>query len=130
MRKKVFIIILLSFLIFASITYFEGIKRIEYNKKYKSEDDKIFGTYNKDYKKIVDENFRQIVLEVDPYRTKNVNVAVTNYISNVGGELVSINSFRIDRHMDKVQYVISVPIDAKFADNLQERLEMYLRFCP
>lgn len=68
--------------------------------------------------------------KVDPYRTKNVNVAVTNYISNVGGELVSINSFRIDRHMDKVQYVISVPIDAKFADNLQERLEMYLRFCP
>lgn len=127
MKKKVFIVIAVS-LVFVIITFFGGIERKKYNEKYKKEDDKIFGTYNKDYKKIVDENSRTIVLEADTSNTKIVSVAVANYISNVGGELVSINSFRTSTYISKSRYVILVPVDAKFADNLQERLDNYLRY--
>lgn len=128
MKKKVFIVIAVS-LVFITITFFGGIKRKEYNEKYKKEDDKIFGTYNKEYKKIVDENSRAIVLEADTSNTKIVSVAVANYISNVGGELVSINSFRTGTYISKSRYVILVPADAKLADCLQERLDNYLRYC-
>lgn len=52
MKKKVSIAIVVS-LIFITITFFGGIERKKYNEKYKYEDDKIFGTYNKDYVKKV-----------------------------------------------------------------------------
>lgn len=127
MKNKVFIVIAI-FLVFITITFFVvGAK--EYNEKYKEEDDKIFGTYNKDYKKIVDENSRLIVLETYSSDTKIANVAVTNYISNVGGELVSINCIRTDLYNSKSQYIVLVPADAKFADCLQERLYNYLCHC-
>ena len=68
------------------------------------------------------------MLETDTSNTKIVSVAVANYISNVGGEFVSINSFRTSKYVSKSRYVILEPIDAKLAECLQERLDNYLRY--
>lgn len=50
MKNKDFIKIFI-FLLFVSFTSFGCIVEKEYREKYKEEDDKIFGTYNKDYVK-------------------------------------------------------------------------------
>lgn len=158
MKKKVFIIIfILLALVIGSCTSSCWNKAKEYKEKYKNEDDKIFGTYNKDYKKIVDENFRQIILDIDSSDAKKANVAIVNYISNVGGELISVNGFQTSHNTitpvfgsvpsgsgvsmgmgfvpstrtdNKIQYILSVPVDAMFADNLQKRLDQYMWYYP
>lgn len=152
MKRKIGFLV---FLVLISITCFSCIGVDKYKEKYKEEDDKIFGTYNKDYKKNVDEDSRLIILEVDSTDAKRANVAIINYISNVGGEFVSVNALQSSkgtinpvfgfvpgedgpkmsvgfvggsRADSKSQYTISVPVDAKFADNLQERLDKYLYY--
>lgn len=107
--------------------------------------------------KKVDENSRLIILEVESFHAKRANVAIVNYLSNVGGELVSVNDittskstinpvfgaspnedglnmgvgFVVGSKIDsKSQYTVLVPVDAKLADNLQERLDKYLWYYP
>lgn len=153
MKRNKELIIFFVFLLLMSITCIGCIGADEYKEKYKEEDDKIFGRYNNDYKKIVDENSRLIILEVDSSDAKTANIAIINYISNVGGELVSVNGLQTSKNTinpvfgvtpsedglnmavgfvggsktdSKSQYNILVPVDAKFADNLQERLDKYL----
>lgn len=156
MKNKDFIKIFI-FLMFVSFTSFGCIVEKEYKEKYKEEDDKIFGTYNKDYVKKVDENSRLIILEVESFHAKRANVAIVNYLSNVGGELVSVNDITTSKSTinpvfgaspsedglnmgvgfvggskidSKSQYTVLVPVDAKLADNLQERLDKYLWYYP
>lgn len=124
MKNKDFIKIFI-FLMFVSFTSFGCVVEKEYKEKYKEEDDKIFGTYNKDYVKKVDENSRLIILEVESFHAKRANVAIVNYLSNVGGDFGG--GSKID---SKSQYTVLVPVDAKLADNLQERLDKYLWYYP
>lgn len=156
MKNKGFIMIL-AFLLVISFASFGCIGAKGYKEKYKEEDDKIFGTYNKDYVKNVDKNSRLIILEVDSSDAKKANVAIINYLSNVGGELVSVNDITTSKSTinpvfgaspsenglnmgvgfvggskidSKSQYTVLVPVDAKLADNLQERLDKYLWYYP
>lgn len=156
MKNKDFIKIFI-FLLFVSFTSFGCIVEKEYKEKYKEEDDKIFGTYNKNYVKKVDENSRLIILEVESFHSKRANAAIVNYLSNVGGELVSVNDITTSKSTikpvfgaspsedglnmgvgfvggskidSKGQYTVLVPVDAKLADNLQERLDKYLWYYP
>lgn len=157
MKKNKYFIMFLVFLLIISIFCLGCVGADDYKEKYKEEDDKIFGTYNKDYKKDVDENSRLIILEVDESNAKRANVAIINYISNVGGEFVSVNGLQSSKNTinpvfglvpgedgpkmgvgfvsgskadRKNQYTILVPVEAKFADNLQERLDKYLWYYP
>ena len=156
MKNKGFIKILI-FLLFVSFTSFGCIGLEGYKEKYKEEDYKIFGTYNKNYEKKVDDNSGLIILEIDSSEAEIANVAIVNYISNVGGELVSLNDLQISNSSikpgfiatlsgegpklglgllggqkidNKIRYTLSVPANAKFIDNLQERLNRYLWYYP
>ena len=98
-----------------------------------------------------------VALVIINYHAKRANVAIVNYLSNVGGELVSVNDITTSKSTinpvfgaspsedglnmgvgfvggskidSKSQYTVLVPVDAKLADNLQERLDKYLWYYP
>lgn len=110
--------------------------------------DEIFGQYNDNYTDKVGDgkDARVLVLEANNNHTKKANEAIVNYLTNVGGKLVSINEKKFtekesslkamtiisgnlvvpmvgqdDYEVDKSKntYVIMIPKDAQFADELQ-----------
>lgn len=136
---------------------FQGVQDFEkYKQEEKVENEKIFATRNKDYKDLTQEDSTQIILEFSEYNSKDANLAVMNYISNINGKLLSINGKSIPKNTlkpvvggmygqkgglglglgfspgidvtTKNVYVLLVPKDAKFADNLQERMDRYLKY--
>lgn len=136
---------------------FQGVQDFEkYKQEEKVENEKIFATRNKDYKDLTQEDSTQIILEFSEYNSKDANLAVMNYISNINGKLLSINGESIPKSTlkpvvggmygqkgglglglgfspgidvtTKNVYVLLVPKDAKFADNLQERMDRYLKY--
>lgn len=136
---------------------FQGVQDFEkYKQEEKVENEKIFATRNKDYKDLTQEDSTQIILEFSEYNSKDANLAVMNYISNINGKLLSINGKSIPKSTlkpvvggmygqkgglglglgfspgidvtTKNVYVLLVPKDAKFADNLQERMDRYLKY--
>lgn len=119
--------------------------------------DEIFGEYNDNYTdKVRDgKDARILVLEVNNNHTKKANEAIVNYLTNVGGKLVSINEKKFTKNesssramplilgnivvpilteeteeVDKSKntYVIMIPKNAQFADELQEKLDLYVEF--
>ena len=117
----------------------------------------IFGEYNDNYTdKVVDgKDARVLVLEANNNHTKKANEAIVNYLTNVGGKLVSINEKKFTENgsssramplvlgnivvpilteeteeVDKSKntYVIMIPKNAQFADELQEKLDLYVEF--
>lgn len=126
-----------------------------YEKTYLQEDKKIFGKYNNDYKDETDENSRKIILEFGEGYSKEANKVVMNYISNVNGYLEGINDTKYTKNTmkpmyytgigtsgqlkpgiawvngssttNKTRFIIRVPRDAVLADNLQERMDLYLK---
>lgn len=71
---------------------FHGVQDFEkYKQEEKVENEKIFATRNKDYKDLTQEDSTQIILEFSEYNSKDANLAVMNYISNINGKLLSIN---------------------------------------
>lgn len=119
--------------------------------------DEIFGKYNDNYTdKVWDgKDARVLVLEANNNYTKKANEAIVNYLTNVGGKLVSINGKEFtekesslkampiilgnlavpmvgqdDYEVDKSKntYVIMIPKNAQFADELQEKLDLYVEF--
>lgn len=130
--------------------------RKNYQENYLEEDKTLFVEYNKEYKDKTNENSRKIILEVKEKDADNANKAIVNYVSNVGGRLVSINNIAIPKNTfrsvvtmnisssgsitpgigtasgtkisSKNQYVLAVPNNAKLADDLQERLNQYLKY--
>lgn len=136
---------------------FQGVQDFEkYKQEEKVENEKIFATRNKDYKDLTQEDLTQIILEFSEYNSKDANLAVMNYISNINGKLLSINGKNIPKSTlkpvvggmygqkgglglglgfspgidvtTKNVYVLLVPKDAKFADGLQERMDRYLKY--
>lgn len=128
----------------------------KYNQEEKVEYIKMFGTRNKDYKDQTQEDLIQIILEFSDDDLKESNIAVMNYLSNVNGKLLSINGKSVSKNTinpvvggvygektgfglglgltndtdvtTKNVYVLLVPKDAKFADNLQERMDRYFKY--
>ena len=128
----------------------------KYNKTEKSEYTKMFATRNKDYKDQTKEDSIQVILEFSEDNSKDANLAIMNYLSNVNGKLLSINGKSVSKNTlnpvvggmygaknglglgigfapgtdtsTKNVYVILVPKDAKFADDLQERMDRYLKY--
>lgn len=126
----------------------------KYNEIEKAEYTKIFATRNKDYKDQTQEDSTQIILEFSEDNSKDANLAVMNYLSNVNGKLLSINGKSVSKDTlnpviggmyggksglglgvgltpgtdvkTKNVYVVLVPKDAKFADDLQDRMDKYL----
>lgn len=119
--------------------------------------DEIFGKYNDNYTDKVGDgkDARVLVLEANNNHTKKANEAIVNYLTNVGGKLISIDgkkftekesSFKAmpiilgnlavpmvgqdDYEVDKSKntYVIMIPKNAQFADELQEKLDLYVEF--
>ncbi|MBS6535857.1 hypothetical protein [Peptoniphilus harei] len=128
----------------------------KYNETEKTEYTKIFATRNKDYKDQTQEDSIQIILEFSEDNSKDANVAVMNYLSNVNGKLLSINGKSVSKDTlnpvvggmygkksglglgvgltpgtdvkTKNVYLVLVPKDAKFSDDLQERMDRYLKY--
>ena len=119
--------------------------------------DEIFGEYNDNYTDKVGDgkDARVLVLEANNNHTKKANEAIVNYLTNVGGKLVSINEKNFTENesstramplvlgnivvpiltketeeVDKSKntYVIMIPKNAQFADELQEKLDLYVEF--
>lgn len=63
----------------------------KYNETEKAEYTKMFATRNKDYKDQTKEDSVQVILEFSEYNSKDANLAVMNYLSNVNGRLLAIN---------------------------------------
>lgn len=126
---------------------------INYTELYRDEDIEIFEKYNEDYKNETKSNSRKIILEFDESVVKDANIAVINYISNVNGDIKSINNKQVSKEtinpilfsglgssnigigftggidiINKNQYIIKVPKKAKFSDNLQSRIDNYLKY--
>lgn len=127
----------------------------EYNKNYRKEDEEIFGSSNEDYKDMTAKDSKEIILEFDEKYSKEANLAIMNYISNVNGKLKEVNGKTVVKNTlspvvggvyntnglgigtgvassvkgeNKNIYLILVPKDAKFSDKLQERLDRYIKY--
>lgn len=138
-------------------TIFRGSQDLaKYKQEEQAEYTKMFATRNKDYTDQTQEDSTQIILEFDEYNSKDANLAVMNYLSHVNGKLLSINGKSVSKNTinpvvggmygketglglglgltngtdvtTKNVYLILVPKDAKFADNLQENLDRYLKY--
>ena len=123
----------------------------------RSELNELFAKYNESYENKVknEDKAKVLILEADDEYTKKANKAIINYLTNVGGKLISINGkdFKVNeeytetmpimigdtlmpwdsrehREVNKSRntYVVVIPKDAKFADSLQEKLDLYLEF--
>lgn len=140
-----FIVVFFGFsTIFISETYSKQIEQKKrssiYEEQFLEEDKAIFETYNEEYENKTDKDSRRIVVEVNEENVKLANNAIENYISNVNGQLVSLNGKSIiekawiplfgtivDVEKNNV-YIIAVPKKAKFSYNLQDRLDKYLKY--
>lgn len=154
-----FLLIMIGIMIFLSPVLVLGgnyNSRKNYKENYLEEDKTLFVEYNQEYEDQTNENSRKIILEVKEKDADNANKAIVNYVSNVGGRLVSINNIVIPKNIfrsvvtmnisssgsmvpgvgavsstkisNKNQYVLAVPNNAKLADDLQERLNQYLKY--
>lgn len=122
----------------------------------KIENEALFGKYNENYEPKVtnEEDGRLVVVDIDAQKYGGRgNKALVNYISNVGGKLLSVNGvdiegdrgtmipiaipgtsgmgmMRIGREEEKKRnvFVILVPKDAPVADNLEERIRLYAKY--
>lgn len=122
----------------------------------KIENEALFGKYNENYEPKVtnEEDGRLVVVDIDAQKYGGRgNKALVNYISNVGGKLLSVNGvdiegdrgtmipiaipgtsgmgmMRIGREEEKKRnvFVILVPKDASVADNLEERIRLYAKY--
>lgn len=156
-RMVTLIMVLLAFgALIAKVMTKEYVDFKKYDQNEKVEYTKMFATRNKDYKDQTQEDSTQIILEFSDDNSKDANVAVMNYLSNVGGKLLSINGKSISKDTlnpviggmyggksgfglglglttgtdvtTKNVYIILIPKDAKFADDLQERMDRYLKY--
>lgn len=128
----------------------------KYNETEKAEYTKMFAIRNKDYKDQTEEDSVQVILEFSEDNSKDANLAVMNYLSNVNGKLLSINGKSVSKNTlnpviggmygaknglglgvgfapgtdisTKSIYTLLVPKDAKFVDDLQERMDRYLKY--
>lgn len=124
--------------------------------KTEQEDEALFGKYNDDYEPKVtnEEDGRLVVLDVEAKHYKGRgNKAVVNYLSNVGGKLISVNGVDVKGSSGSLMpfaipgtgtmgmmrrggesekkrniFVILVPKDAPLVDNLEERIERYAKY--
>lgn len=122
----------------------------------KIENEALFGKYNNDYEPKVtsEEDGRLVVVDIDAQKYDGRgNKAIVNYISNVGGKLLSVNGvdvegsngtmipfaipgtpnmgmLRMGREEEKKRnvFVILVPKDAPGANNLEERIRLYAKY--
>lgn len=115
--------------------------------KTKEEDEVLFGKYNNDYEPKVTSEEDGILVTVtldNKYYGKKGNQAIINYLSNVGGKLLSLNGVNFE-NVNKIVasgaisvasfikerenvFNLLVPRDAPAVDNLQERIELYVRY--
>lgn len=113
----------------------------------KEEDEVLFGKYNNDYEPKVTNEEDGILVTVtldNKYYGEKGNQAIINYLSNVGGKLLSLNGVNVE-NVNKVVasgaisvvslvkerenvFTLLVPRDAPAVDNLQERIELYTRY--
>ena len=152
----VIVLVIVAFLLLSFILIkAEVVNRNKFSST-KSEDKLLFGKYNNDYKPKVtsEEDGRLVVVDIDAQKYGGRgNKAIVNYISNVGGKLLSVNGvdvegdrgrlhpiaipgtsgmgmMRIGREEEKKRnvFVILVPKDASVADNLEERIRLYAKY--
>lgn len=115
--------------------------------KTKEEDEVLFGKYNNDYEPKVTNEEDGVLVTVtldNKYYGEKGNQAIINYLSNVGGKLLSLNGVNVE-NVNKVVasgaisvvslikerenvFNLLVPRDSPAIDNLQERIELYARY--
>lgn len=144
----IFCFVLLFFISFTMWTIanneIEGSRKFD---KTKEEDEVLFGKYNNDYEPKVTNEEDGILVTVtldNKYYGEKGNQAIINYLSNVGGKLLSLNGVNVE-NVNKVVasgaisvvslikerenvFNLLVPKDAPAVDNLQERIELYTRY--
>lgn len=144
----IFCFVLLFFISFTMWTIanneIEGSRKFD---KTKEEDEVLFGKYNNDYEPKVTNEEDGILVTVtldNKYYGEKGNQAIINYLSNVGGKLLSLNGVNVE-NVNKVVasgaisvvslvkerenvFTLLVPRDAPAVDNLQERIELYTRY--
>lgn len=141
----------LVLLLFISFTFSTVMRNeIEGGAKFdmtKEEDEVLFGKYNNDYEPKVEDEKDGILVTVtldNKYYGKKGNQAIINYLSNVGGKLLSLNGVNFENVNKMVAsgaisvasfikerenvFNLLVPKDAPAVDNLQERIELYARY--
>ena len=115
--------------------------------KTKEEDEVLFGKYNNDYEPKVTNEEDGILVTVtldNKYYGEKGNQAIINYLSNVGGKLLSLNGVNFENVNKMVAsgaisvvslikerenvFNLLVPGDSPAIDNLQERIELYARY--
>lgn len=151
----IIIIVIMMAIIISSATYHNIVEGTEYEKKYKAEDIQMFETQNPKYKDNTGSDSIQVILEFDERESKEANIAISNYLSNVNGKIISVNgqntlSNTINpiiggvygpsgggvvmgyspgvESSNKTVYQILIPKGAKFSDNIQERIDRYLKY--
>lgn len=152
---EIIIIPIMIFIGIFGIMYHNIAGSTEYEKKYMAEDIQMFETQNSKYKDNTGSDSIQVVLEFDEDKSKEANIAVSNYLSNVNGKIISVNgqstlSNTINpmiggvygpngggvamgyspgvESSNKTVYQILIPKGAKFSDNIQERIDRYLKY--
>lgn len=152
----VIVLVIVAFLLLSFILIrTEVVNRNKFSST-KSEDELLFGKYNNDYEPKVtsEEDGRLVVVDIDAQKySGRGNKAIVNYISNVGGKLLSVNGvdiedsrgtmipftipgtpnmgmMRIGREEEKKRnvFVILVPKDAPAVENLEERIKLYSKY--
>lgn len=152
----VIVLVIVAFLLLSFILIrTEVVNRNKFSST-KSEDELLFGKYNNDYKPKVtsEEDGRLVVVDIDAQKYDGRgNKALVNYISNVGGKLLSVNGvdvqgsrgtmmpfaipgtsgmgmIRMGRREEKKRnvFVILVPKDAPAVENLEERIRLYSKY--
>ena len=144
-------VLCLVLLLFISFTLWTVMRNeIEGSRKFdmtKEEDEVLFGKYNNDYEPKVTNEEDGILVTVtldNKYYGEKGNQAIINYLSNVGGKLLSLNGVNVE-NVNKVVasgaisvasfikerenvFNLLVPKDAPAIENLQERIELYARY--
>lgn len=122
----------------------------------KVEDEALFGRYNENYEPKVtsEEDGRLVVVDIDAQKySGRGNKAIVNYISNVGGKLLSVNGVDVEgsngtmipfaipgthgmgmmrtggeEEKKRNVFVLLVPKDAPAVENLEERIRLYAKY--
>lgn len=86
----------------------------------------VFEKYNKEYK-IADTQMKKVIVGVTGHLSYGFKI-VNNYISNVQGEILDREIIKDSDNANIVYFTINIPVDAKYGDNLQQEINMYVLY--
>lgn len=111
----------------ASNKFQSRLKKERWERNHNAPEREVFRKRSENFVDKVDENALDIIIEVPIEQLKKAHVGITNYLSNVGGKIDKMEDMT-KYNSDTKLYYLKVPQGAKFAENLEEALNKYLKY--